>query len=255
LPFAYSLARSPVAAIASAAASVRQVGTPDRNSDYFGGTISYSYGQQWYLDLSYQQGHSSGNFPLPPLIGGNSTFTIDDNWYQAYIRYAPRKFRGTPLAPYLRVGISYVEAKLVDVSDAGDYQQTDRTQDILGKVGFGAVYSFYTHARFKLGLQLEGEGFYGSRHQNDQESLPGTGIIVPSASIDNDVYGGIGRLTVRLQYQLGHSGQLRLFADAGMEVNYTVIHYSGSEAPAVGSGSPTELLWGPYVKVGLRYSF
>jgi len=230
----------------------RQVGTPDRKADYLGGTLSYSFGQAWYFDLSYKHGSSSGNFPIPGsgTPPANSNFKIDDDWYQAYVRYTFPGLRGTGRTAYLRAGVSYVPAELKDVSP-GLYQQTDRIQDILGNFGFGVGCSLYTGSRLKLGVQLEGEGFYGHRSQDSEEVLPFAGVPIPvSAKINNDLYGGIGRSTVRFEYALGHSGLFKLFADGGMEVKYTRIDYSDS-----GLGTPSELLWGPYVKVGLHYSF
>jgi len=35
----------------------------------------------------------------------------------------------------------------------------------------------------------------------------------------------------------------------GLEGRYTLIEYSGN------GGTPSEYLWGPYVKLGLRYDF
>ena len=132
----------------------------------------------------------------------------------------------------------------------GAYNQTDDTQDILGNLGFGLGYSPYISGRTRVLLQLEGEGFFGHRFQDTHENLPTQDppVSAPSASIDNDLYGGIGRATVRFQYALGAARLLKAFADVGIETKYTIITYSGH-------GSPDELLWGPYVRVGLRYSF
>jgi hypothetical protein len=101
-----------------------------------------------------------------------------------------------------------------------------------------------------VGLQAEAEGFFGTREQDLTESFPNAGISLPSASIDNTLYGGIGRGTVRLEYRLGKSGLLRAFLDAGAQVKFTRIDY-----PDVAEDTFDELLWGPYAKLGLSYSF
>ena len=78
------------------------VAKPTRSSDYFGGTISYSYGQAWYLDLSYSEGNSSGNqtFSLGGNLGNSlNDFTLKDNWYQAYIRYAFPQYAASASRP------------------------------------------------------------------------------------------------------------------------------------------------------------
>lgn len=253
MPFNFSLAQSGLDV-------TKEVGTPDRSSTYYGGTLSYSYGQAWFLDLSYAQGSSSGNadVPLGTYPNGNpftvpSTFTIDDQWYQAYIRYTFPGLRGKRLSAYLRGGMSYVTADLTDDSSIpglGLYKQTDKTTDLLGNLGFGLGYRLYTTRRFRIDLQFEGEGFFGQRSQESLETLPELDPLFPykTANIDNTLYGGIGRLTVRFEYRLGRSGLFKVFADGGAQMRYTQIEYSGV-------GTFDELLWGPYVKLGVRYDF
>ena len=244
-----------------ALSSAPNVGVADRKSDYLGGTLSYSFGQAWFLDLSYAHGRSRATGPIrfPVDLGFfdlPTVFTINDDWYQAYARYTFPGLRFTRFSAYLRAGVSFVQADLHAINtypqpSAGLYEQTDRTEDILGNVGFGVVYSLYTSQRIKLGLQLEGEGSYGHRSQDSRENAQGYGPYpIVNAEIDNDLYGGIGRSTVRFEYALGRSGRFKLSADGGMEVRYTIIDYSDS-----GLGTHDELLWGPYAKIGLRYSF
>jgi hypothetical protein len=254
MPFNFSLA-------ASGLDVTRTVGTPARNSTYYGSTLSYSYGQAWFLDLSYVQGSSSGNADVPLGAGFNlpSSFSIKDEWYQAYIRYAFPGLRGKRLSAYLRGGVSYVTADLADDSTIpalGLYHQTDKTTDLLGNLGFGLGYSLlpglfgHTTGHFRIGLQFEGEGFYGNRSQESLETLPEFDPLFPykTAKFDNVLYGGIGRATVRFEYRLGRSGLFKIFADGGAQLKYTQIQYSGV-------GSFDELLWGPYVKLGVRYDF
>lgn len=251
LPLGFSLAKVP----GLGANIVPNVAKPDRDSDYYGATISYSFGQAWYLDLGYARGTSSGDVDVllgpPPALP--SSFKIDDTLYQAYVRYTFPRLRGKRLSIYLRAGVSLVEAELTDTTTIpalGLYKQTDDTRDILGNLGFGVGYSLYTSRRVRLGLQVEGEGFYGQRSQDSLEVLPqaGPGFPFKTAKIDNDLYGGIGRGTLRFEYRLGQSGLFKIFADGGAQVKYTTIDYSGL-------GSYDEILWGPYVKVGMRYAF
>lgn len=234
------------------------VNKADRSSDYFGGTVSYSYGQAWYLDLAYAHGSSSGNVPVSLSPNEaifehlDSTFSITDDWYQAYIRYTFPGLRGKRLSAYLRAGVSYVQATLTDaapIPTLGVYAETDKTDDLLGNVGFGVGYSLYATRHVRLGVQVEGEGFYGRRSQKITETFVGDlGLNLPQVSINNDLYGGIGRGTVRFEYRLGQTGAFKLFADGGIQGKFTMINYSGL-------GSFDELLWGPYVKVGVRYAF
>jgi hypothetical protein len=108
---------------------------------------------------------------------------------------------------------------------------------------------------------LEGDGFYGDRSQSASGAIspevgyfkgnPISGPATPfSVNFDNDLWGGTARGTVRLQYYLGKARLARLFLDAGMQANYSSIDYT-----KFGLGNPSELLWGPYVKFGLRVSF
>ncbi len=247
MPFGFSLSQvSPVNITES-------VAKPNRTSDYYGGTLSYSYGQAWYVDLAYAHGTSSGNADVvlgsPPTL--SSAFSITDDWYQAYLRYTFPSLRGKRLSAYLRLGATYVTADLTDettIPALGLYRQTDKTTDIMGNLGAGVGYSLYTGRRFRVGLQLEGEGFYGRRSQESTEQLLLAGFAFPSASINNDLYGGIGRGTVRCEYRLGRSGLFKLFLDGGFQAKFTWITYSGL-------GTFDELLWGPYVKLGARYAF
>lgn len=114
-------------------------------------------------------------------------------------------------------------------------------------------YRLYTAKRFRLGLQLEVEGFYGTRSQDSLETLDESVFGLPlsaysNASINNTLYGGIGRATVHCEYRLGQSGRPKLFLDAGVQGKFTQISYPDA-------GNFSELLWGPYGKLGFSYSF
>jgi len=226
-----------------------------RNSTYYGGTVSYSYGQAWYVDLSYEQGQSSGSQIIDTGSLGNlpSNFTINDTWYQVYVRYTFPSLRGKRFSAYLRAGASFVDSQLADNASNpvthDTYTQTDTTQDMLANIGFGVGYSLYTSHRLKVGLQFEGEGFFGNRTQTSLEKLSNDiGFPFVSAGIDNTLYGGIGRATVRVEYRLGQSGLFKIFADLGVQGRYTMIQYPGASAP-------DEMLYGPYAKLGIRYAF
>ena len=252
VPLAYSLNKSLGGTLVTP-----QTMSVSRSSTYYGGTVSYSYGQAWYVDISFAQGQSSGNqaiktglldtTPLP------STFSINDTWYQIFVKYTFPQLRGKRFSAYLRAGASFVSAELKDNSVLPDktvYTQTDTTQDLLGNLGGGLGYTVYSSRHLRFGLQAELEAFYGIRTQDSKETL---GLLVTSdiavpASIDNTLYGGIGRVTARVEYRLGQSGLFKIFGEVGAEGRYTMIQYPGA-------GAPDEMLWGPYAKIGLRYAF
>lgn len=252
LPLGYSLNK----ALGGTASSQQGAFTVPRNSFYYGGTISYSFGQAWYVDLSIAQGHSSGSQTIPTGFLGDipSSFSIDDTWYQAYLKYTFPQLRGKRFSAYLRAGISYVTATLKDNASQtidGAYSQHDDTQDILGNVGFGLAYSLFTTHRLRIDLQGEAEGFFGERSQQTLETLASDrGLPFQTDDINNTLYGGIGRATLRAEYRMGKSGLFKIFGEAGIEGRYDIVDYSGSK-----SGSPNEYLWGPYVKIGARYAF
>lgn len=235
------------------------VAKPERAADYLGATLSYSYGQSWYLDIGYSQGKSTGNVPVG-LGAVDSAFTIDETAYQAYIRYVPSALRGKRLSAYARVGVSYVDSKMTDELTSplfGFYREDVKATDLLGSVGFGVGYRLFNVGRFRLGLQAEADGFYGNRSQDVTESFPNVPLTLPIVTIDNTLYGGIGRGTIRMEYRFGRSGLLRMFMDAGVQAKYTLIEYpSGTfddkNAPQTNF---KELLWGPYAKLGVSYSF
>jgi hypothetical protein len=250
LPVGYSLNQS----LGGSAGNIVGAFSVPRNSTYYGGTISYSYGQAWYIDLSYEQGQSSGSQSINTGSLGSlaSNFTINDTWYQAYVRYTFPSLRGKRFSAYLRAGVSFVQSDLADDASSPAikrYTQKDTTQDELGNLGFGLGYSLYTSHRLKVGLQLEGEGFFGTRSQDSLETLSAdVGVKFVSDTIDNTLYGGIARATVRFEYRLGQSGLFKIFGDLGVQGRYTMIQYPGASAP-------DEMLYGPYVKVGIRYAF
>lgn len=226
---------------------------PERSSEYYGVTLSYSFNQEWYLDLGYSTGESSGNVDLDKIVDGTKAkFSIDDDWYQAYVRYMIRKLGTRKLQAYLRAGFTYVQSDLrleSMIPPFGFYTQDDQTDDLLGNLGFGLQYSLFKPGTVRMWFQLEGEGFYGIRSQKSLERLPEyPGVQAGRETIDNDLYGAIGRGTLRFEYAMGQRGRLKAFADAGVQGRFTFVKYSGL-------GTYDELLWGPYVKVGLRYAF
>jgi hypothetical protein len=257
LPIGFSLAESGLAP----AGYKPSVVEPSRDASYIGATLSYSYGQRWYLDIGYLQGNSSGQVDAD--LGGGltppSNFTIDETGYQAYVRYVPASQRGKRLSYYFRFGVTYVDSKMTDkLVDPllGFYQENIKATDLLGNLGVGVGYRLYSAGRFRLGLQLEVEGFGGVRQQDITESFPNAsdaGLVLPTTTIDNLLYGGTGRGTVRMEYSFGESGLWRAFADVGIKAVYTQINYPS--AKGFDQQTFNELLWGPYAKLGISYSF
>ena len=251
LPIGYSLNKS--LNIPGANVPPPTVIKPTRISDYFGGTVSYGYNQAWYIDLSYAHGHSSGiqTLDFGSLGSGSGSFTLDDDWYQAYLRYTFPGLRGKRLSAYFRAGVTYIQSTLDDASTtpAGYYTQNDKSTEIRGDLGAGLTYAVYSTRRFRCGLTVEGEGFYGNRSQDSLETLSRDyGLTPVTVNINNTVYGGIGRGVMHFEYRFGRTGLFRTFLDAGGEAFYTMVDYPSK-------GTVEELLWGPYIKVGLRYSF
>ena len=56
-----------------------------------------------------------------------------------------------------------------------------------------------------------------------------------------------------MEYRFGRTGLLQVFADAGLQAKFTRINYPG--VPGLPEATYDELLWGPYAKLGLSYSF
>jgi hypothetical protein len=250
VPFGFSLATVGGGAIVTMADA--GPGEPDRSSFYYGVEFSHSFSKTWYVDASYAHGSSSGNFHITSPFDMPTDFEIEDDWYKLYVRYAFPQFGVTRLSPYLRVGVTYVSGELRNDGRNGpnSYTQRDHIDDIMGNIGFGLLYSLYTGDRARWGIQLEGDGFFGHRFQDTKETLNAGGTLFKghSVSLENDLWGGVGRLTGRFQYALGSTGLFKLFADGGIETRYTIIRYEGL-------GNESELLWGPYGRVGLSYSF
>jgi hypothetical protein len=152
------------------------------------------------------------------------------------------------------LGATYVNSTLnysttTPVALLGFYSQSDKTTDIYGNVGAGATYLIYKWGDFSVGLQGEVEGLGGIRNQDSLETLKDDpGLRPETAHINNTVFGGLGKGTLHLEYRLGKSGTCRLFMDAGAQYQFLEVSYPSQ-------GDKTETLWGPYVNLGLRYSF
>ena len=253
LPFGYSLAKSagPNSGLSGSAVSA------NRSTEYYGATVSYSYGRSWYLDLSYEHGVSSGSQSLAiqnTIANLNTDFNYTDDWYQLYLRYQlPQLLHNPRFKAYVRVGASIVSANLTarDTQYTPSlYNQKDDTTDILGNFGLGLKYSLYSTLRFKLGLQGEAEAFYGVRNQTSTESFSlDYGQVPQSASINNDLYGFIGRATVHAEWLTGHTGRFKVFSDFGVQYKTATVSYPG------GTKAPDEYIFGPYVKLGVSYVF
>lgn len=264
VPIGYGLAKSPLLA----GPIIHEPISASRSTVYYGGTVSYSYGRSWFLDFSGEDGRSTGATALTiPASSGNipSSFDVNDTWYQVYLRYNFQNFlANTRFRAYLRGGVSIVSATLttennqmnvgaISIPVGQGYSEHDNTLDILGNLGFGLSYSLYSTFRFKAGLLLEGEGFGGDRSQDITESLgithflhPGSPVLTGSTTINDTVYGAIGRLTLHSEYRLG--ARWKLTGDVGIMTKYSFVTYPGAD-------TQQELLYGPYVKVGASLVF
>lgn len=253
----------------------RSVQSPDRESIYYGASISWQAFASLGFDLSFSQGTSSGDFTFKPEASGrwpqgtiNSSFTLDDTWLQGYVRYKINRFSGTRLGAYLRGGVTYMDAEYEGRSNEGQafYRNTGTIRDITGNLGFGLDYRLFNFKenRIRTRAVLEGEGFGGIRSREFNEvTIPFSG----ENSMDNMVYGGLGRLLLRAEYSFGNDQQWRAFIEGGIQLRWTMESYKTPDRALVGdngvdlsnveirpSGN-SDLLWGPYVRLGLRYAF
>ncbi|HXB60915.1 MAG TPA: hypothetical protein VNU95_15180 [Candidatus Acidoferrales bacterium] len=167
------------------------------------------------------------------------------------MKYTFPQLRGKRFSAYIRGGASYITSTLDDSAPGDAYTQNDKTDDILGNIGAGLAYNLLaTRHHLRLDLQGEIEGFGGERTQKSTETLgPALGLTPVAVNLDNTIYGGIGLVTLRLEDSFGRTGLFKVFGEVGLEGRYTLIEYSGN------GGTPSEYLWGPYVKLGLRYDF
>lgn len=229
----------------------KQVNEADRKSSFYGATLSYSVSQAWYVDASFATGKTTGTM-TPDALSIAMPFTIDESTYQGFMRYNFPGLRGKRFSAYMRLGLTYTQADVTGFTDQTAsqwYGIKNTTEDLLGNLGFGMSYTLFTGLHARLAAQAEGEGFFGQRSQSPKELLVAeSNIRAEETSFENLVGGGVGRVTLRYQYRFGGTGRLRAFVDAGVQGKYTAIHYKGV-------GTFNELLWGPYTRVGLGYSF
>ena len=252
--------------------------TADRKSAlYYGGTLSGSIGKTWYLDVSYSRGTTEGSLQDLNVFGlGSATsegfassYKLSDQYYQMYGKYAFPQFSGTRFAAYLRLGATYSENSASVAYSVGRISGgfESISNDYLGNIGLGGEYYVYRGDSFKVTTVIEGEGFGGLRTSSIQENLDfprEMGGLNFNAAMDQDslVYGGLGRGVLRLVKTLGQEGRWKLNVDVGFQGKYLINEYdSMANGIQGGTGNSrqnvhgTELLWGPYGRVGMSYSF
>jgi len=263
----------PVGFALDGAAIGRTVASPDRESSYYGGSVSWQAFEGIGFDIAYTQGTSSGNFTFQPEKNGrwpqaaiNSAFTLDDTWLQAYMRYKLPPIFGRRIGVYLRGGVTYMDAEYEGISEPSQafYRNIGSIRDITGNVGFGIDYGFRPIKGIRPAIVFEGEGFGGLRSREFSEQ---TLAISGENSMDNMVFGGLVRMLVRAEYRFGKGERWRAMLEGGVQARMmfesygtpdrTLIDEQNNPIPdsAFQSGTESDLLWGPYVRAGLRYSF
>lgn len=241
-----------------------------RKSDYVGATVSYAWKNRVFVDASYILGSTKDEEEIEFLLDNmKADYELEDAWYQLHMRVMLTK-PGARLGSYARFGVSYVDGEGSSFSQGSgglpyDYYHRDtHWKDVFGSVGVGLSYDLAGSLRYAVLLQVEGEGFYGRRGQTIEERLGsarGPEVDMPTA----DLYGGQVRFTVGIDaVPFASVDALRLYLDVGVQARYTEVRYPTDSALSY-SGSPdgakfegitvNELLWGPYVKLGLKYTF
>jgi hypothetical protein len=251
-----TLGRSLAESLGGTAPEIQSVIAP-RQSYYYGGSLSYSYGakRNLYFDLNYAQGHSDAK--AKDLDGGSmgkfdtTDFTVDDSWIQGYLRYSFSELTvGKPYTIYARLGVSYVKTELemrADIPKLGLYNQSSESTDIMGNIGLGVSYAFLRKEHHRLGALVEMDVFGGQRTQDMTEKLYYQTSGTP-VSKDDLVYGGLGRLTLRYEYVTGKTYSWRYFVDFGGQARALWVNDpDGKES--------MEMLYGVYGRLGVKYSF
>lgn len=251
--------------------------TADRRSAlYYGGTLSGSIGKTWYVDVSYSRGSTEGSLNDLPALDPygqvrnflQSNYKISDEFYQFYGKYAFPQFSGTRFGAYLRIGATYSEstatANYLETLLGARGQYDSVATDYLGNIGVGGEYFAYRGETFKITTVLEGEAFGGLRTSTIKESLIYDSMYSGAIDVDSFVYGGLGRGVLRFAKTLGQEGRWRFNVDVGFQGKYLINEFD-SLANDLGikeiygdrkkNVHGTELLWGPYGRVGLSYSF
>lgn len=248
--------------------------TADRKSAlYYGGTLSGSIGKTWYVDVSYSRGSTEGSLNDLPALDPNalpnlqSTYKITDEFYQFYGKYAFPQFGGTRFGAYLRIGATYSEstatANYLETISGARGQYGSIATDYLGNIGVGGEYFAYRGETFKITTVLEGEAFGGLRNSAIKESLTYDFMYSGAIDVDSFVYGGLGRGVLRFAKTLGQEGRWKINVDVGFQGKYLINEFDsiandlGDKTYGVRKNNVhgTELLWGPYGRVGLSYSF
>lgn len=267
----------PVGYALDGAAIGRTIAEPDRESTYFGGAITWQAKPGLGFDFAFSQGTSTGNFTFKPEEGGrwpqaaiNSSFTLDDTWLQAYVRYDLKPLFRRRVNMYLRGGFTYMDAEYEGISEPSQafYRNTGSIRDLMGNVGLGLSYALPLVKGIRPSIVFEAEGFGGLRSREFSEvTLP----IQGDNSMDNMIFGGLTRLMLRAEYRFGKAKQWRAMLEGGVQARWMFEAYGDADRQLVDDRDPSgntllpnsvfesatkmDLLWGPYVRAGLRYSF
>lgn len=243
----------------------------DRDSTYWGTTLQVTLPSGWAVEFSYARGTSeTSNLASISEVDSVVTYQLDDSWYQIFGKYTFPGLSSQRFSTEIRFGGSWVDSELSAQGNflSTSYSQVNNMTDWLGNLGFGLEYVLKETRdyRFKVIGVLEGEGFAGVRNQDIREtvSYPLVDVTAPQVTgtteLDNLIYGGGGRLALRLFYNVTESGRLKVYADGGVQTRYTRVNYPDVETN-VGGVQQTqdvtvgEVLWGPFVRVGLLYRF
>jgi len=247
------------------------------NANYYGGTVSGSLGRVWFVDLTYSRGSSRGQLNnLGAILGDaggavladlKTSYKLDEQFHQGYIRYAFPGLTGTRYSAYIRGGFTFATSTLDNVYAVDPVSGTFRSEalDYLGNLGAGIEYGLIRGDRTRVSLFVEGEGFGGLRQTDITESYSQSGLVVPldgAASVQSTVYGGLGRAITRFRWVLDRKSRLRLNLDIGLQARYLINEFN-SMPDFLNPVQPgyrvnvraDELLWGPYGRLGLSYSF
>ena len=249
----------------------RSVELSDRESTYWGTTLQVTLPSGWAVEFSYARGTSdTSNLATISEVDSMVSYQLDDSWYQIFGKYTFPGVSSRRFSAQIRFGGSWVDSELSAQGSflSTSYSQVNNMTDWLGNVGFGLEYILYETRdyRFKVRGVLEGEGFAGVRNQDIREtvSYPLVDVTAPQVTgtteLDNLIYGGGGRLAIRLFYNVTESGRLKVYADGGVQTRYTRVNYPEVDTSTGGVQETEDLtvgevLWGPFVRVGLLYRF
>lgn len=230
--------------------------TDERDSDLYGGTLSYGFTSQLFVDLSYWSGdggfiYRSDPDGLPSLYA-LSDVQRDEDWLELRFRYTPEWGLARAVQVYIAGGLSYLQS---DYDTYTTLYTSSNNQPVAGNENIRAAYgdtanlfaniglgvgSIKDFGAVSLGFKAEATVLAGQFDRNDTV-FDGTNAI--SSGDDQTIWGAVLRGSGFVLIPLDQAGRNGLMIEAGLRFYHWELD------------PESQSVWGPFLKAGYAVKF